>query len=243
MSNVSFKFSAAFAAVALSAALAPAHALTLNTSGLKANATLTLSSEGFSNATAATVVFGSLGNTVRLADATALNSAGKETKVPVFQFPVTKADVAISAKLAITPTSGVSSRSALRLTSDFGDAVLANFAVDFKAKTVYADIFDTLGQTVATKVALYSFVETKPNVISLKGLVLNQTSQIGELVFTPVATDKLSAALGLDEVLKAALSQLKWGIIDVQVTSFARKPKVNDKPLTLADVPPLVIAP
>lgn len=233
MSIASFKIAAATAVLA--AAFAPAQALTLNTAALKANSTITFSAEGFSNATAATVKIKPYGNTVQLADATAIGSSGREVKVPVFQFPVTKADVSVGWDLKIEPVSGQTARSALRLTSDFGDVVLANFDLNFKENRLYADVLDFYGQK-STRVVLYTTVKTKPSVISLKGFVLNQTAQVGDLMFTPESRDLVAAALGLDEVLKAALAQLKWGTIDVLVTSFARKPAVNATPLKLSDV-------
>ena len=43
-------------------------------------------------------------------------------------------------------------------------------------------------------------------------------------------------------MLSNALSGLDWGKLDVKVTSYARKTKVNATPLTLADMPKSVYA-
>lgn len=239
MSIASFKIAATSAILA--AAFAPAQALTLNTAGLKSNATITISAEGLANATASTVKMTPFGNTVQLADAIATGSSGREVKVPVFQFPITKVNVSIGWDLKIEAVSGESARSALRLTSDFGDLVFANFDLNLKENKLYADILDYYGQK-STRVVLYNVVKTKPSTISLKGFVLNQTAQVSDLIFPPATVDIVAAGLGLDEVLKGALNQLKWGTIDVAVTSYARKPKVNDTPLKLSDVTEPVFA-
>lgn len=234
MTVSSFKFAVgSLLTIGALAAATSASALTLPTQGLKANATLTFSPEAYANAGAATVVFAPLGNTIKLPDVTVGSTA-----VEVYQFPVTKADVSIGWDLKITPNSGVSSGSALLLSSDAGGAILANFAVNFKTKQLLADIIDPYTKTqTKSQIVLYTFIESQPSKISFKNLVLNQTSQISELTFSAEATDELAYLLGLPDVTKLSLSKLKWGTIDVQVTSYARKPAVSTKPFTAADAP------
>ncbi len=242
MSFASLKITAAAALTALVLA-APAQALTLNTAGLKANANLTFGATAIANAKAATVQLSEFANTSRLADVDGTLANGKVVKVPVYQFPITKADVSVTWQLKVKPNYGISNHAGLRMISDGGDVMLANFKVDYNAKIMSADVYDVFRkEVIATGMPLYTFDQTKADVISLKGLVLNMTNQIGNLKFTPVAVDNLSAGLGLDPVLATALSQLDWGKLDVKVTSYARKPKVNDAPLTLADMPKSVYA-
>lgn len=241
MTSISFK--TAFAAtIVASAALAStsASALTLNTTGLKANATLQFSVEAFGASTAAGVKFAPLGNTAKVGDVVATEAAGT-LSVPVFDLPVTKADIAIGWDLSITPTSGDSSGAALRLTTpdQGGDAVLANFVVDFVGKTVYADLIDVFLKTTEKRIPLYSFVEYKPKTISFKGLVLNQRAYLGTLVFAPSVIDKLADALLIAPVLRPGLATAKWGTINIEVTSYKRPNKITNAPYTLEKVPAL----
>lgn len=241
MTSISFK--TAFAAtIVASAALAStsASALVLNTTGLKANATLQFSVEAFGAATAAGVKFAPLGNTTQLANVVATEPAGT-LSVAVFALPVTKADVAIGWDLSIKPTSGQSSGAALRLSTPEagGDAVLANFDVDFVGKVVYADLMDVYLQTTEKRVPVYSFDEVKPQVISFKGFVLNQKSYLGNLVFVPSVIDKLAEALLINPVLRPGLASAKWGTINVEVTSYKRPNKITNTPYTLDKVPAL----
>ena len=164
---------------------------------------------------------------------------GRKATAPVYNFPITKADVSLSWDLKATPNTGLTNRSALRFTNEFGDVVLANFDVDFKGQVLYCDLIDTVAGTTAKRIPLYTFIKTQPDSTSLKGFVLNQTGQLGKLVFTKEAADRLAAGLNIDDVLRSTLEVIDWGKIDIKVTSYKRSPKVNDKPLTLADVPAL----
>jgi hypothetical protein len=108
--------------------------------------------------------------------------------------------------------------------------------VDFKAKTITADLIDAYLKTVETAVPLYTFVEVKPQVVSLKGLVLNEKNYLGKLVFTPTVIPKLAGALLISDGLIPALAGLDWGTINVEVTSYKRSPAVSDKAFTLANI-------
>jgi hypothetical protein len=236
-SSIKFAFASTLVAVATLGATS-ASALTLNTTGLKANAVLQFSVAASGSTKAAGVTITNAGNVTKLADAAAVDGQGKPTTVPVFNLPVTKVDVSIGSKLNIIPNYGLSSGAALRLgTPDLGgDAVLANFRVDFKTKIVSADLIDVFEKTTKAAIPLYSFEEVKPQVVSLKGLVLNQKNYLGKLVFVPSVIDPLGNALLIDPVLRAALSELDWGTINVEVTSYKRSPSISDKAFTLANV-------
>jgi hypothetical protein len=230
--SIKFAFTSTLVAVATLGATS-ASALTLNTTGLKANAVLQFSVAAAGSTKAAGVTITNAGNATKLADATVDSS-----KVPVFNLPVTKVDVSIGSKLNIIPNYGLSTGAALRLgTPDLGgDAVLANFRVDFKTKIVSADLIDVFEKTTKAAIPLYTFEEVKPQVVSLKGLVLNQKNYLGKLVFVPSVIDPLGNALLIDPVLRTALATLDWGTINVEVTSFKRSPAISDKAFTLANV-------
>jgi hypothetical protein len=223
----------AFAALASSSA----SALTLNTAALKANAVLQFSLEAFGSSSAAGISFAKGGTITDLPAATVSNSQGNPTTVPVFNLPVTKVDVSIGSSLNIIPNYGLSTGAALHVTSaDGGDAYLANFKVDFKNKIITADLIDAYLKTVETALPLYTFVEVKPQVVSLKGLVLNEKNYLGKLVFTPTIIPKLTNALLVSPGLVPALAGLDWGTINVEVTSYKRSPAVSDKAFTLANI-------
>jgi len=214
-----------------------ASALTLNTTGLKANAVLQFSLEAYGSSSAAGVSFAKGGTITDLPAATVTDSKGNPATVPVFNLPVTKVDVSIGSSLNIVPNYGLSTGAALHLTTkDGGDAYLANFKVDFKAKTITADLIDAYLKTVETAVPLYTFVEVKPQVVSLKGLVLNEKNYLGKMVFSPTIIPKLAGALLISDGLIPALAGLDWGTINVEVTSYKRSPAVSDKAFTLANI-------
>lgn len=228
-SSFKFAISSMMVAVGLAAATS-ASALTLNTTGLKANATFQLSTQAYGSSTAAGVTFAPAGTTT----AGAVDAAGN----PSYIMPVTKATVAIGWDLSIKATYGESSGAALRLGTPAtgGDAVLANFAIDYANKKVIADLIDVYEKTTVSKMPLYTFDVTVPEVISLKGFVLNQSSTIGNLKFTPQAEAGLAQALLIDDVLRASLAVIDWGTIKAVVTSYKRPNKISNAPFTLADV-------
>ena len=238
MSQKSFKFAAVAAAgLALSGA---ASALTLDTTGLKADSVLTFTVSAFGSATAAGITFQPFGNMTSLPDATVIDPETEtETTVPVFNQPITKATVSIGWDLKITPVSGLAARSGLKLNRTVGStynwAAVANFDVQFGEQKLYADIITPEGTT--KRAVLYTFKDNKDTKISLKGLVLNMSGSIQDLIFSQVAQDTLASALKLSAPLKATLATQNWGKIDIKVTSYKRTPKLSDVPLTAADVP------
>jgi hypothetical protein len=232
------------AAVALSATFAStsASALSLNTSGLKANSVLTLSAEGVQAATGAGVSFVALGNMTKTGELGAYDpETDTTTQVPVYNQPVTKADVSIGWDLKVKPTSGKAIRSALQLVRN-GKAgtknwvVLANFDVDFKGHVLYGDVFTSQG-TVLNHVPVYNFKDNGDLKIGLKGLSLVLTQSVSQLVFDPVTVEQIATTLNLSKALRAALETIDWGGIAIGVNSNLRIPAVSNKPLTIADIP------
>ena len=227
-----------FSKIALTAAMiagaASASALTLNTTGLKANATLTFSVPAYGSATAASIAFKPVGNMTYNGDVQVMDpEIGETSPIPQYNLPVTKADVKIGWDLSIKATSGDSTRSALQLNRRAARLTLANFKVDFVGKVVKADFIKADGTT--TNLNLYTFEEIIPQKISFKNLVLNQSVTIGELVLTPEAQNLMGDALVLSAPLRATLVEQKWGEIAILVTSYKRSPAVSNKPYTAAD--------
>jgi hypothetical protein len=232
------KFAFAFAAATLAFA-GSASALTLNTTGLKADSVLTFTNSAYGSATAASISFKAFGNMTRLADVTVTDPETNElVQVPQFNQPVTKADISVTSSLAIVPNSGAAIRSGLQINRGKLTASLANFNVDFNKKIVFADIFTAAGTT--TQAQIFTFKDNGDLKISFKGLVLNQSQTISNLVFTQQTQDILATTLALSAPLKATLATQDWGTIAVKVTSFKRTPAVSNKPLTPADVPAVV---
>lgn len=208
--------------------------ITLDTSGLKADATLKFSAPSTSLSGASGIAFGALGNTVFLGT-TAETADGNTVQVPSYGMPVTKATISIGWNLKIHANSGESSRSALAITRADKKVVLANFAIDFDNKKVFADVI--INGVTTKKAAIYNFVETVPQSISFKNLVLNQSVTLGDLKFTPEAAAQIGNGLELAGPLQAVLAQLDYGTIKILVTSYKRSPKANATPFTAADIP------
>lgn len=225
-----------FLAAGLAFSGAASAGITLDTTGLKADATLQFSTVATNAAAAAKVTYGPLGNTVEL-DPVTIYDAESEADVTVqrFAMPVTKAKVSIGWDLKITANSGESSRSALNIKRGTRTTVLANFSIDFDKQIVYADAF--VNGANSGKIEVYTFDVVEPQKISFKNLVLNQSVKIGNLKFTQSTSDLLGNGLGLPAILQAQLAALDYGTISVLVTSYKRSPKTNATPFTLADIP------
>jgi len=224
---------AAFAVPALALSSA-ANALTLNTAGLKADSVLTFTAGASAASAGAKVSFKALGNMTSLPGISVEDpETGAVTVVESFNQPVTKADIKITSSLAIQPVSGAATRSGLKLIRGNYYVGLANFVVSFDKKIVYADII-TPTATLA-QAELFTFKDNGDLKISFKGLVLNQSQTVSNLIFTPGAQVAIGDGLALSAALKATLPDLDWGTIAVKVTSFKRSPAVSTKPLTAAD--------
>ncbi|MEY2840696.1 MAG: hypothetical protein RJB60_2995 [Pseudomonadota bacterium] len=232
----SYKIALASALVAGFAFTSSASALTLNTTGLKANSVLTFTVAASGSSAAAGITFRPLGNMTRLADVSVVDpETGLNEVVESFNQPVTEAVVKVGLDLKITPLAGSAVRSGLQIIRGQKTATLANFKVSFETKKVFADII--LAGETKKQIAIYDFKDNGDLKISLKGLVLNQSQSVSNLIFTTETQDILASALTLSAPLKATLATTDWGTIAVTVTSFKRSPAVSNKPLTAADVP------
>lgn len=238
VSSIKFAVASMLAVSGLAASTA-ASALTLNTTGLEANSVLTFSVAAYGSSTASGIAFRPFGNMTLIGMITVVDPESEmEVEVPSFNQPVTKADVSIGWDLSITPTSGLASRSGLQMVRTVGtkvsSAAVANFNVDFKNHVLKADFFTAAGNV---NQGLYTFKDNGDLKISLKGLVLNMSSSISNLILTPEAQDTLGTALNLSAPLRATLAATDWGTIAIKVTSYKRAKKISNVALTAADVP------
>lgn len=225
-----------FLAAGLAFSGAASAGITLDTSGLKADAVLKFSPKAAGASTAANIGFTPLGNTTALPTSEVIDPDTEEpVTIQSFNMPVTKATVSIGWDLKITANNGQSSRSALWIKKGSRSVALANFSIDFDKKVVYADIIT--GGVTTSKATIYTFVETVPQKISFKNLVLNQSVTLGNLVFTESTANAIGDALNLAGPLRAVLSTLDYGTISILVTSYKRTPKANATPFTAADIP------
>ena len=225
-----------FLAAGLAFSGAASAGITLDTSALKANAELQLTTAATGASASARILFSPLGNTTQLDSVPVFDEElGENVDVPRFNMPVTKAKISIGWDLKITANSGESSRSALFIKRGTANLVLANFAIDFDKEIVYADVIQN-GVTTG-KVEIYTFDVVEPQKISFKNLVLNQSVKIGNLKFTQAAQDTLGNGLNLAASVRAALAELDFGTISILVTSYKRSPKANATPFTAADIP------
>jgi hypothetical protein len=213
-----------------------ASALTLNTSGLKANATLTFSVSAYGSATAAGITFGQLANMTRNADVAVTDEYGNVDMVPQWNLPVTKADVTVGLLSGIKTNYGNSTRSVLQIKRSGRTLTLANFVLNFKTNQITADYI--LDRTAGTKGGtVFDFKPLAPEKVSLKGLVLNQSVTVGKMILTQSAQTTMGDFLALSPPLRATLVTQDWGTIATLVTSYRRSPAVSDKPFTVADLP------
>lgn len=211
--------------------------ITLDTTGLKADATLLFGLDATNAAAAANVKYGPLANTVELPPVVVHDDINEtDVSLQKFSMPVTKAKISIGWDLKITANSGESSRSALLIKrGSTKTVVLANFSIDFDKEIVYADSF--VNGVSTGKIEVYTFDVVEPQTISFKNLVLNQSVKIGNLKFTKPTADLIGNGLGLSPIIQQQLAALDYGTISVLVTSYKRSPKANATPFTLADIP------
>ena len=211
--------------------------LSLNTAGLKADSVLTFSVAGYGSSTAAGISYRHLGNMTRLADVDVLDpDTGEMIPTPSYNQPITKVDIDIGWDLKIAPVAGNATRSGLQLIRGLRTMTLANFRLDLKNKQLVGDVILKDGTTLK-QVAIYNLVKNDDLVISFKGLVLNQTQSVKNMIFTQQLQDVVASELALSAPLKATLATTDWGTIAVKVTSYKRSPAVSDKPLVAADIP------
>ncbi|MDE2076200.1 MAG: PEP-CTERM sorting domain-containing protein [Burkholderiales bacterium] len=203
----------------------PATALTLPTTFVKADSVFELSQVAVDALTAAGSTISPLGNSFAVASAT-----------QAFDLPVTKVDVSLGLfPPSITPVSGDATGSALFISRRDRNLALANFQIDFNAKTVNADVIT--GGVTTKGISIYDFDVASPLKIGLNGLTLNMTEKLNHLVLTSDALSIFASALNLNRVLQAPLKTLDFGTINIDIKGALRFPPVSDKPFTVDNLP------
>ncbi len=202
-------------------------AVTLNTSGLKANSTLTISKSALDLASANGMSFSAGGN--------ATGSKG------TFVLPVTQAVLNVGLFTPTTPVSGKSIGSAVIVTKGTGDTAkrvgLSNFSVDYSTHQISGDLI--YGST-STNMSLFSFKEQTPLKISLKGLSLTMNQTIGNLTLSSQANAAIKADLGVSTDAASKFSAVNFGtvVIDISTASRTGKLAIGTRAFTPADMIP-----
>jgi hypothetical protein len=220
-------------AVALSVCALTANALTLDTSGLQANAVFSLSPLAVDLMFAANTVMTGLGTTGALAPT--VTSDGYV--LPNFNLPINKVDVSLGLppfSPLVSPNYGDTTGAALQITRGSRSVTLANFVVDYSKDLVLADI--TANGITTKGTSLYSFDATDLK-IGLNGLTLNMHQQLSNLVFTSSALATFASGLKLGSALLAPLQTLDFGTITIDINGALRTP-INATPFTVAAAVP-----
>jgi hypothetical protein len=190
----------------LSAWAAP---ITLNTTWLDANSTLSLSQDA--------------------ADLLALTSitvspGGKASALSGSSYSIPISSLTVDAKL-LPPTLAPVKALAAGSTLTFNDAItggsagFGNLALDFNALTISGDVFTPLGNYTA--MPLFTFKVTKPLSFSLKGgISLNES--LGSLTITDTAAKTFAAGLKLPDSLASLFTQVDFGTIDAKIVPWFR---------------------
>ena len=184
-----------------------ASALAIKTSALDANSNLQFSAGALKNFTDSGIQIGALGN------AKPAGAAG------AYILPITKIDVSLGWNLRVKPISGESLGSALSVRKGNDLFALANFAVDYRSKSVTADVF---GFGVQPRLSVFSFEEKTPLTIKLRGLGLSMNQTLGNLKLTDAASASFADMLDLSTGLTAILKGLDFGTITINATTAPR---------------------
>jgi hypothetical protein len=196
--------------------------LSLNTAGLQANSTLTLSKSALDLSAQSGLTYRAMGNAYA-------GAAGS------FVLPVTEAVVNVGLFTPTKPVSGKSIGSGLAITRGSNTAALANFSVDYSTHQIMGDLITSSGSKSYT---LFSFQEQSPLKITLKGLSLTMNQTIGALKLGGLANSgsgsvnsALGSVLGLNSVALAAFSAVDFGTVTIDISTMSRK-AISTKPLT-----------
>lgn len=209
---VRYLFSAAASVLAAATFHASAWSspLTLNTSWLDANATMTLSS----------TVLQTLAVT-----GIQVSPGGKASAISegVFNLPVSKATLDIK---LLPPSLSIQEAEVAGVSLDFLNTLnqskvsLANLAIDFGSKLVTGDVVTAMG---STRAPLLTFSVTQPLTFNLKGGVSFQLG-LGNLHFTDEGAQRFADAVQVPTFMVPVLKQLDFGTIQTTVVPWFRKP-------------------
>lgn len=199
-------------------------ALTIPTNFLQADAVLPFSEDALN-------AFSLVGITIK--------PLGNASMVPnmqnVFNLPVTS----ISLEL-IKVAGGSASGSALelnRLDEDTGKATrltLANFAIDFNAKKIFADS-TPLGKATMKKVSIFEFKEQTQLALKYKfPLSISLKQILDKLFLTSEAKKLIKEELELPEIADTVLEITDFGTINIDVGVKLRSRPVSTRPYVVA---------
>jgi len=184
--------------------------LTLNTTWLDANATMTFSSTVL-QALAVTGI--------------QVSPGGKATTIGdgVLNLPVSQATLDIK---LLPPSLSIQKAEVAGVSLDFFNTLnqskvsLANLDIDFKTSLVMGDVVTAKGSVLAP---LLTFSVLKPLTFDLKGGVSFKLG-LGNLHFTDEGAQRFADAVQLPAFMVPVLKQLDFGTIDTTVTPWFRKP-------------------
>lgn len=193
-------------------AAAPAFALplTLDTTWLDANATLSLSPVAQ--------------QTLALTGITA-SASGKASNLGggAFNLPVSKlaVDVGILPPRLSVLTADVKG-SALTFSSNITQTStqLANLSLDYQKRTIFGDL---ISAGVSSRIPVFSFDVLKPLSFSLSGGISVNLS-LGNIHFTNAGARSFAAALKIPDVLVPTFTSLNFGTLDAKVVPWFRQP-------------------
>lgn len=201
---------AAIAAMIVSFGAAHGATMTINTSKINANGTLTLSDDAAKALYLAQISFVPAGT-------------ASEVSSNVFNVPITQLSVSVSLlPPSVAPTSGVTKGAVF----EFDNALtgkslsLTNLLIDYKSSSIYADVDG--GGTVQSHQQVFTFDVTEPLALSFKG-GLSMTQTLGNLHMTQAAAHGFVEALSLPSFFAPVLTSLDFGSIHAVISPTPRK--------------------
>jgi hypothetical protein len=196
-----------------------AFSITLDTTLLQANSTLTLTQQAMDAMAGVGLSISAGGYATNLGN----NSAG----LAQFNIPVTSLTANISLiPLSLSPTQAKTAGSTLTLTSAVtpglgggSSATISNMLINFNNDTIYGSLTSSSG--TVNNVGLFTFNVTKPLTFSLNGGI-SLTESLGNLTLTTDAATRLTTALNYNPLLTGAFEALNFGSIDAKIVPWFR---------------------
>ena len=213
-----------FAAM-LAGAVVAGHAttITLNTTLLEADSTLTLSQDALDAL--------SITNTSVSPGGYARDLGPNSSGLSQYSLPITSLSVDVSLfPLSLTlPSAAQVNGSSLTFTdNNNGKAVtFANLSVNFKNDTIYGDFTSAAGTT--KQLDLFNFTVTQPLKFSLTGGI-SLTEQMGNLAMTSDAVTAFQQGLSLPKAVTLLLPTINFGTIDAKIVPWIRSTPLKAVP-------------
>ena len=207
------------AAMSVASVSSHAFSITLDTTLLQANSTLTLTQTAMQAMSAIGVSLSAGGYATNLGN----NSAG----LAQYNIPVTSLTANISLfPLSLAPTQAKTAGSTLSLTSAAspglgggGSATISNMLINFSNDTIFGSVTSDSG--TVNNVGLFTFNVTKPLTFSLNGGI-SLTESLGNLTLTQNAATMLTSDLKYPSFLAGTFQALNFGSIDAKIVPWFR---------------------